>query len=348
MTNDSPKVSVIIPHWNGIEIISECLDSLAKTQFDSYEVIVSDNASTDGSQKWLKENHPEVRLLENSKNYGYAGGCNRGSEIARGTFLLFLNNDTIQDLSWLEHLVKRIEINNEIAAVQPKILNYFDNEIFDYAGGSGGHMDLLCYPFARGRLFLEQEKDKGQYDNAVQCFWTSGTAMLVKKDLFIQAGKFDEVFFAHMEEIDLCWRVKRCGYRIECHPSARVYHVGGGSLDRGSPRKTYLNFRNNMRMLVMNLSGAELIWKLPLRWSLDLVAALKDLLGGRTSMASAAFRGSSAIIPTLGHWLSERKQSRQVVEANRIKADRSRQKGWYSGVLIVDYFLKGKKKWSDL
>ena len=146
MTVESYKVSIIIPHWNGIETISECLESLSHTNFDSFEIIVSDNASTDGSQKWIKDNYPKVRLLENNQNYGYAGGCNKGAEIANGKFLLFLNNDTVLDPDWLGHLIKCIEKNDEIAAGQPKILNYFDKNIFDYAGGSGGHMDMFCYP----------------------------------------------------------------------------------------------------------------------------------------------------------------------------------------------------------
>ena len=242
MTVEPYKVSIIIPHWNGVETISECLESLSKTNFDSFEVIVSDNASTDGSQKWIKDNYPKVRLLENNQNYGYAGGCNRGSEIANGKFLLFLNNDTVQDPEWLGRMIKCIEKDDKIAAVQPKILNYFNNNIFDYAGGSGGHMDMFCFPFARGRLFLEQERDKGQYNNPEPCFWASGTSILVKKDLFIQAGKFDEVFFAHMEEIDLCWRLQAMGYHIWVEPRSIVFHKNAVTLPMHSHRKHYLKF----------------------------------------------------------------------------------------------------------
>ncbi|MGY8786798.1 MAG: glycosyltransferase family 2 protein [Fidelibacterota bacterium] len=254
MTQSNIIVSVIIPHWNGIDVLSECLDSLKKTNFDSFEIIVSENASSDGSQAWVKENHPDVILVENDKNYGYAGGCNRGANLAKGKYLLFLNNDTIQDPNWLQPLVDRLESDSSIAAVQPKILNYYKRDVFDYAGGSGGFMDIFCFPFARGRLFLNQEKDTGQYDEAQSCFWASGTAMMVRKDIFESAGKFDETFFAHMEEIDLCWRFQAMGFQIWAEPKSIVYHKNAVSLPMHSHRKYYLNHRNSLLMLFGNFS----------------------------------------------------------------------------------------------
>jgi GT2 family glycosyltransferase len=254
MTQSNIIVSVIIPHWNGIDVLSECLDSLKKTNFDSFEIIVSENASSDGSQAWVKENHPDVILVENDKNYGYAGGCNRGANLAKGKYLLFLNNDTIQDPNWLQPLVDRLESDSSIAAVQPKILNYYKRDVFDYAGGSGGFMDIFCFPFARGRLFLNQEKDTGQYDEAQSCFWASGTAMMVRKNIFESAGKFDETFFAHMEEIDLCWRFQAMGFQIWAEPKSIVYHKNAVSLPMHSHRKYYLNHRNSLLMLFGNFS----------------------------------------------------------------------------------------------
>ena len=254
MTQSNIIVSVIIPHWNGIDVLSECLDSLKKTNFDSFEIIVSENASSDGSQAWVKENHPDVILVENDKNYGYAGGCNRGANLAKGKYLLFLNNDTIQDPNWLQPLVDRLESDSSIAAVQPKILNYYKRDVFDYAGGSGGFMDIFCFPFARGRVFLNQEKDTGQYDEAQSCFWASGTAMMVRKDIFESAGKFDETFFAHMEEIDLCWRFQAMGFQIWAEPKSIVYHKNAVSLPMHSHRKYYLNHRNSLLMLFGNFS----------------------------------------------------------------------------------------------
>ena len=254
MTQSNIIVSVIIPHWNGIDVLSECLDSLKKTNFDFFEIIVSDNASSDGSQAWVKENHPDIILVENDKNYGYAGGCNRGANLAKGKYLLFLNNDTIQDPNWLQPLVDRLESDSSIAAVQPKILNYYKRDVFDYAGGSGGFMDIFCFPFARGRVFLNQEKDTGQYDEAQSCFWASGTAMMVRKNIFESAGKFDETFFAHMEEIDLCWRFQAMGFKIWAEPKSIVYHKNAVSLPMHSHRKYYLNHRNSLLMLFGNFS----------------------------------------------------------------------------------------------
>ena len=196
-------VSIIIPHWNGIDILSECIDSLNNTEYSNFEIIVVDNNSSDESVKWLKANHPKIKIIENDKNYGYAGGCNRGINNSKGDYIVFLNNDTIHKKDWLSNLVTFMNKHPDCAAVQPKILNYYERDKFDYAGGAGGHMDILCYPFARGRLFLEQEIDNNQYDDDAPCFWASGTAIMVRKEFFLEVEKFDENFFAHMEEIDL-------------------------------------------------------------------------------------------------------------------------------------------------
>ena len=218
----NPKVSIIIPHWNGIEILSDCLESLAQTEYTNLEIIVVDNASTDGSSDWVNINYPSVKLIENDQNYGYAGGCNRGANVATGDFLVFLNNDTIQDSKWIDTLVDFLSLNSNVAAVQPKILNFFDQAKFDYAGGAGGWLDILGYPFARGRVFLEQEKDAGQYDKIRPIFWASGTALMVRKTDFESANGFDETFFAHQEEIDLCWKFRLMGKETWAVPSGIV------------------------------------------------------------------------------------------------------------------------------
>jgi len=254
MTEQRPTVSIIIPHWNGIETLSECIDSLLKSTFGSYEIIVVDNASSDGSQAWIKESYPNIKLLENDRNYGYAGGCNRGADEASGEFLVFLNNDTIQKSDWLHYLVELMQKDNTIAAAQPKILNYYHKNIFDYAGGSGGYMDMFCFPYARGRLFLEQEEDQGQYNDAKKCFWASGTAIMVRKELFVEAGKFDEIFFAHMEEIDLCWRLQAMGHHVWVEPQSIIYHKNAVSLPMHTHHKYYLNHRNSLLMLFSNFS----------------------------------------------------------------------------------------------
>jgi len=344
MTVESYKVSIIIPHWNGIETISECLESLSHTNFDSFEIIVSDNASTDGSQKWIKDNYPKVRLLENNQNYGYAGGCNKGAEIANGKFLLFLNNDTVQDPDWLGHLIKCIEKNDEIAAVQPKILNYFDKNIFDYAGGSGGHMDMFCYPFARGRLFLEQEKDKGQYDTAEQCFWASGTSILVRKDLFIEAGEFDKVFFAHMEEIDLCWRLQAMGYQIWVEPRSIVFHKNAVSLPMHSHRKYYLNHRNSLLMLFSNYSLPNTFYIGTIRVMLEFIALVYAIVKFDMNHASGIIRSLSWVVFHPFTIMVRRKRFKKL----RMLKDAHIFKKLFNKPIVVLHYLSGKKTYLEM
>ncbi|MDB9853979.1 glycosyltransferase family 2 protein [Candidatus Marinimicrobia bacterium] len=278
MADKKPKVSVIIPHWNGIDVLSECLNSLKKTNYNSFEIIVSDNASTDDSQIWIKKNHPDIYLIENSKNFGYAGGCNIGAKAASGEYLIFLNNDTVQNPDWIKFLVDRLDNNKKIAAAQPKILNYYKKDVFDYAGGSGGYMDIFCYPFARGRLFLEQEIDKNQYSNAQQCFWASGTALIVRKKIFLESGAFEEIFFSHMEEIDLCWRLQAMGHEIWVEPRSLVYHKNAVSLPMNSHKKYYLNHRNSLIMIFSNYSILITLYLGSLRLILELIACMYTLL----------------------------------------------------------------------
>ena len=217
-------------------------------------------------------------MIENKKNYGYAGGCNIGSKKALGEYIIFLNNDTVQKSDWITNLVKIMDLNQRIAAAQPKILNYFEKNRFDYAGGSGGHMDIFCFPFARGRLFLEQEYDFGQYDDAQKCFWASGTAMIVRKNLFFKAGKFEDIFFAHMEEIDLCWRFQSMGYEVWVEPNSVVFHKNAISLPMHSQKKYFLNHRNSLIMIITNYPISKSIVYGLLRLLLEVVAFLYALI----------------------------------------------------------------------
>ena len=270
-------VSIIIPHWNGIDILSECIDSLNNTEYSNFEIIVVDNYSSDESVKWLKANHPKIKIIENDKNYGYAGGCNRGINNSKGDYIVFLNNDTIHKKDWLSNLVTFMNKHPDCAAVQPKILNYYERDKFDYAGGAGGHMDILCYPFARGRLFLEQEIDNNQYDDAALCFWASGTAIMVRKEFFLEVEKFDENFFAHMEEIDLCWRLQLKGHNIYVNPKSVIYLKNAVSLPMTSIKKFMLNHRNSLMMLLSNYKVLTTLYLFPIRYMLELVAILYAL-----------------------------------------------------------------------
>jgi len=344
MANKKPIVSIIIPHWNGIDILSECIDSINSTKFESFELIIVDNASSDGSQSWLRNNHPKVRLVENDVNYGYAGGCNRGAEIASGEYLVFLNNDTIQDDNWLNHLYNRIDGNHNIAAVQPKILNYFDKEIFDYAGGCGGQMDILCYPFARGRLFLEQEKDNGQYNDPALCFWASGTSMMVRKDLFFLAGRFDEDFFAHMEEIDLCWRLQAMGYQIWVEPKSIVFHKNAVSLPMHSHQKYYLNHRNSLLMLLGNYSLFFSSYLGIIRIMLEFVALIYAITKLDINHVTGIIR---ALFWVLTHPLSIIKKRLQFKKIRRIK-DGSIMKNLCTSPIVISYYILGKKTYLEI
>jgi hypothetical protein len=342
--SDLPLVSVIIPHWNGIDTLAECLESLRRSTYPRLEVIVVDNGSTDGSPDWLRERHPEITLVENDRNYGYAGGCNRGVPMSRGTYVLFLNNDTIQEPGWIEPLIERLEQNPHIAAVQPKILNYYQRERFDYAGGAGGHLDLLCFPFARGRIFLEQEVDRGQYDQAEPIFWASGTACLVRKKLFLEAGGFDETFFAHMEEIDLCWRLQLMGYEIWSEPRSVVYHKNAVSLPMDHPRKFYLNHRNSLFMLLANYSLPLALYLFPLRYLLEWVAFLYALtfLDWKHMVGIVRAQGWLLLHPRL-IW----RKHRRVKALRRIK-DRVLRARFYKGSIVLAHYVGRKRTYREI
>ena len=337
-------VSIIIPHWNGIYILSECIDSLNNTEYSNFEIIVVDNYSSDESVKWLKANHPKIKIIENDKNYGYAGGCNRGINNSKGDYIVFLNNDTIHKKDWLSNLVTFMNKRPDCAAVQPKILNYYERDKFDYAGGAGGHMDILCYPFARGRLFLEQEIDNNQYDDDAPCFWASGTAIMVRKEFFLEVEKFDENFFAHMEEIDLCWRLKLKGHNIYVNPKSVIYHKNAVSLPMTSIKKFMLNHRNSLMMLLSNYKVLTTLYLFPIRYMLELVAILYAL-------TKLDFRHMFGVIQA--HlWILFHIH---IIFYKRIKINRLRtigdyeiMKSMYKGSIIWDHYIRRMKTYRDI
>ncbi len=344
MTEYRIKVSIIIPHWNGIETLSECIQSLIKTRFKSYEIIIVDNASSDGSQKWIKQEYPNIILIENNKNYGYAGGCNIGATKAKGELIVFLNNDTIQDPDWLATMVEFIDKNKNIAAVQPKILNYYNKSIFDYAGGSGGYMDIFCFPFARGRIFINQEEDTGQYDDIRQCFWASGTALMVRKRLFLEVGKFDEIFFAHMEEIDLCWRFQAMGYQIWSEPRSVVFHKNAVSLPMQTHKKYYLNHRNSLLMLFGNYSFPNAFYLGTLRIIFEFIALFYAIAKFDWNHATGILR---SLVWVLFHPITIIKK-RFRFKAIRNHKDKEIAKNLYKKSIVVSFFIQGKKTYFDI
>jgi GT2 family glycosyltransferase len=339
-----PLVSIIIPHWNGIDVITECLESLQRATYPNLEIIVVDNNSTDDSVNYIRKTFPKVVIFENGLNEGYAGGCNRGSEIAKGEYLLFLNNDTIHEPNWIEPLVQLLEKNTKIASVQPKILNYYQKNLFDYAGAAGGLLDFLVFPFARGRIFNEQEIDTSQYNSIKEIFWSSGTAFLVRKTSFEKAGKFYELFFAHMEEIDLCWRFHLLGYDVWSEPSSKVYHKNAVTLPMYSEKKYYLNHRNSLIMLLTNYSLPLAIYVLPIRWTLDVVAIIYAMVQGDWKHIKGIAKAHAWIV------FHPRKlfRKRSEVRILRKVKDKTILRKMYNGSIVFAHYILRKNTYSEI
>ncbi|MBM3422281.1 MAG: glycosyltransferase family 2 protein [Chlorobi bacterium] len=291
-----PPVDVIIPHYRAIDQLERCLQSLRRTSYPSMTIIVVDNGGGDPALRQLISRYPGARLLSLSENRGYSGGCNAGFRASTADFVVFMNDDTQHDSRWLAELVTAAERDPRVAALQPKILSLQAYEkgrkVFDYAGGAGGMLDRLGYPWCYGRSFFGVEEDRGQYDTPRNIFWASGAAMLVRRTSFEEVGGFDDSFFMHMEEIDLCWRLLLAGYRIRSVPSSVVWHEGGASLACGAPEKIYCNHRNNLAMLARNLGIASLVPVLSVRLLLEPAAAFFYLMKGRNGPAgfAAVFR----------------------------------------------------------
>lgn len=281
------KCSVVILNWNGAGMLRQFLPSVVKHSSDKEtEVVVADNGSTDDSLDALRA-FPSVRVIRFDKNYGFAEGYNRALEQVDAEYTVLLNSDVEVTDGWLQPILDYMDAHEEVAAAQPKIRSYKQRDHFEYAGAAGGFVNALGYPYCVGRKWGKTEVDKGQYDQLRDIFWATGCAMFVRTRLYKEAGGLDAAFFAHMEEIDLCWRLHRMGYKVVCVPESVVYHVGGGALAYENPRKTFLNFRNNLLMLRKNLPKSKLWWVMSARWVLDYVAAMYYLLQGKPKNAKA-------------------------------------------------------------
>ena len=344
MSDIKSSVSIVIPHWNNVDVLSECLESISNTDFENFETIVVDNSSTDNSVASVRSNYPNVKLIENDKNYGYAGGCNIGAEAASGDFLIFLNNDTVQEKDWISNLIKTINSDDKIAAVQPKILNYYDRNVFDYAGGSGGHMDIYCFPFARGRIFSFQENDEGQYNNKEKCFWSSGTCFMVRRELFQKAGGFDESFFAHMEEIDLCWRLYAMGFEVWVEPDSVVYHKNALTLPMYSHKKYYLNHRNSLLMLLGNYSIKNIFLIGIPRLILEKIACFYSILMLDWRHFTAILRSLFWIIFHPNVIMKKRKSFSKI----RTITDKKIMENMMQSSIVIKYYLLKKQAYLDI
>lgn len=333
------KVAIVILNWNGKKHLEQFLPSVLASSYPYSEIIVADNASTDDSISFLSSVYPSVRIIRLTQNYGFAKGYNEALKQIEAKYYVLLNSDVQVKPDWLEPIVHLMETDPSIAACQPKILSFSDHSSFEYAGGAGGWLDYLGYPFARGRIFDYCEQDRGQYDDIAPVFWASGAAMFIRADAYHQLGGLDEYFFAHQEEIDLCWRLQLAGYKIMVCPSSVVYHVGGGTLPKGNKRKVYLNFRNNLIMLAKNLPTKEAIWKLPLRLLLDHISGLKTLLSGQVTYYAAICRAHYGFF----RWWLVYGAKPHLRPTRRTKLS-----GWYSGNIIWKHFIQGKKTFTEI
>lgn len=299
------RVSVIIVSWNALHHLRTFLPSVVASATRDVELILADNASTDGSTAWVRSTYPEIKVVCLDANYGYCGGNNRGADAATGDILIFLNNDVRVDAGWIPPIVQRFRSDVSIAVVQPKLRSHERPNEFEYAGAAGGFLDAHGFPFCRGRLFDTVESDHGQYDQATPIFWASGAALCIRADVFREAGGFDEDFVFHMEEIDLCWRVQQLGHTVWYEPASVVYHLGGGSLPPSNPRKLYYNYRNNIALLVKNLPSRRLIPVLIARKVLDHIAMTRALLKGDVAGFAAMWK---AEVSAFTHFFDNRKK----------------------------------------
>lgn len=334
-----PAVAIVILNWNGRKYLAEFLPSVLRTVYPHVRVIVADNASTDDSVLLLQQHFPRVEIIQNSSNEGFAKGYNSALKKVEADYYILLNSDVEVEPGWVNPVIELMEKRSDIAACQPKILSYQDKSSFEYAGAGGGWIDRYGYPFAKGRVFDDCEKDNGQYNDVQPCFWASGAAMFVRKEVFHLLGGFDEYFFAHQEEIDLCWRMYNAGFSVYVHPSSVVYHVGGGTLPKGNNRKTYLNYRNNMIMLHKNLPVLTRCWLIPVRIFLNGIAAVKGLLSGDGGYLLAVAKAHRHYIS----WCLFAKKRKQQEKKSLRGAG-----GYYQGNLLWDYFIKKKRTFSEI
>ncbi len=334
------KTAVVILNFNGRELLRQFLPSVI--QFSpSAKIFVADNHSTDGSVEVVRNEFPSIDLIQIPRNLGFCGGYNFSLKNVKAEYYVLLNSDVEVTDGWLDPIVDLMDANPSIAAGQPKILSYRNQTQFEYAGAAGGFIDALGYPFCRGRIFNSLEEDTGQYDDTVPIFWATGACMVIRAAVFHDMGGFDEDFFAHMEEIDLCWRLHRFGYRVYYTGKCHVYHLGGGTLSKSNPGKTYLNFRNGLSLIFRHLGLWELIWKLPLRLVLDWCAAVAFLASGSGKDAMAVLKAHAHFSLGLPKELKKRKAlmgSFHDVKAVPI----------YRRMVVVDYFLRKRKRYRDL
>lgn len=336
------KIAVVILNWNGEALLRKFLPSVLRhSPEETADVIVADNGSTDGSVEMLRNEFPHVRLILLEKNYGFAEGYNRALEQIDHPYTVLLNSDVEVTPNWLDSPLSLLESRADIAAVQPKLLSYRQPDYFEYAGAAGGFLDKYGYPYCRGRIFDVVEKDEGQYNDICPIFWATGACLFIRTDVYKEAGGLDADFFAHQEEIDLCWRLRTRGYQIFYTPQSVVYHVGGATLDAENPRKTFLNFRNNLLMLYKNLLAKDMQKVMRVRLVLDYVAAFKFLISGHPANAKAVYQARKEFHKLKAEFWEKRKENLSKRKLRQIPEQ-------YDGSLLVAFYLKGRRRFKEL
>lgn len=332
------NAAIVILNYNGVEMLGKFLPSVIG--FSTFQVVVADNGSTDDSVLLLLRDFPQVRLIRLESNFGFTGGYNRVLDLLKESFdyYILLNSDVQVEQDWDVKLIRFLEENEKSAAVQPKILSFQNSGYFDYAGAGGGFLDSLGYPYCRGRIFNTIEKDENQYDDSIEVDWASGACMAIRSKVFHDAGGFDERFFAHMEEIDLCWRIWKMGYSVHYLGTSKVWHVGGGTLDRTNPWKTFLNFRNNLLMLHKNVKPSRFAFIYLTRLGLDFLAAFIFLVRG-------SFQDAKAVVK--GHIGFHKMKSKSLKSSEHNHVDFLGSRNSRKSILW-DYYIRGKKTYSDL
>ena len=336
------STAIVILNWNGANYLQQFLPILIEnTSISGVEIIVADNASTDTSLEVLRDKFPAIRTIVLDKNYGFAGGYNKALEQVDSDYYVLLNSDVEVTPNWLEPLVEYMNEHDDVAACQPKIHAYHRRTHFEHAGAAGGFIDRFGFPFCRGRILGNAEEDKGQYDSVIDVFWATGACLMTRSKTYWKVGGLDDEFFAHMEEIDLCWRLKSRGYRIVCVPESTVYHIGGGTLNVESPHKTYLNFRNNLLMLYKNIPAKLLKETMFWRVVFDYLAAFQFFVTGKTANAKSVLKARADFNRMQPDFKEKRRE-------NILYATTDNESEIFQGSIVLNYYLKGRKTYSTL
>ena len=335
------KIAIVILNWNGREFLERFLPGVVRhSSSPGMKIIVADNGSSDDSLEFIRNKFKKIEIIELDKNYGFAGGYNKAFEKINSEYYILLNSDVEVSENWIEPIIKKMDNNPVVAAAMPKILSYQNRSKFEYAGAAGGFIDKWGYPFCRGRILNNIEPDNNQYNDSIEIFWASGACLFIRSKIFHDAGGFDDDFFAHMEEIDLCWRIKNLGYKIYCYPCSQVYHIGGGTLPNETPSKLFLNFRNSLWLLLKNLPTKKLYQVLLIRRILDGLAAMKFYLTLDWRKGNAVFKAH------LSYYKHFRKMKQKRKSADFKNKDLP--SSVYKKSILISYFLRKKKTFNEL